>query len=53
MSRSLLEPPIQALDIPHVADGIAYMRGLMHWIERGGETVAMEPDGNRVTVYRR
>ena len=53
LSRSLLETPIQALDIPHVADGIAYMQGLMHWIERDGETIELEPGGNRVTVYRR
>jgi DNA replication ATP-dependent helicase Dna2 len=53
MSRTLLEPPIQALDIPHVADGIAYMQGLMHRIRDGGETIEMEPDGHRVTVYRR
>jgi DNA replication ATP-dependent helicase Dna2 len=53
MSRTLLEPPIQALDIPHVADGIAYMQGLMHWIRDEGETIEMKPDGNRVTVYRR
>ena len=53
MSRTLLEPPIQALDIPHVADGIAYMQGLMHWIRDEGETVEMKSDGHRVTVYRR
>ena len=53
LSRRLLEPPIQALDVPHVADGIASMQGLMHWIERGGETIDMEPDGTTVTVYRR
>ena len=53
LSRTLLEPPIQALDIPHVADGIAYMQGLMHWIRDGGETLKMTPDGHRVTVYRR
>ena len=53
LSRTLLEPPIQALDIPHVADGIAYMQGLMHWIRDGGETIEMSPDGTRVTVYRR
>jgi len=53
MSRTLLEPPIQALDIPHVADGIAYMQGLMHWIRDEGETLEMNPAGHRVTVYRR
>ena len=53
MSRTLAEQPVQALDIPHVADGIAYMQGLMHWIRDGGKTVEMKPDGNRVTVYRR
>jgi hypothetical protein len=50
---TLLEPPIHALDVPHLADGIAYMQGLMHWIQRGGETIEMDRDGNRVTVYRR
>jgi hypothetical protein len=44
LSRTLLKPPIQALDIPHVEDGIAYMQGLMHWIERGSKTVEMEPE---------
>jgi DNA replication ATP-dependent helicase Dna2 len=53
MSRTLLEPPIQALDIPHVADGVAYMQGLMHWIRDEGETAEANPDGHRVTVYRR
>ena len=53
MSRTLLEPPIQALDISHVADGIAYMQGLMHRIRDEGETLEMDPGGTRVTVYRR
>jgi superfamily I DNA and/or RNA helicase len=53
MSRTLLEPPIQALDIPHVADGIAYMQGLMHWIRDEGETIEMAQGENQLTVYRR
>jgi DNA replication ATP-dependent helicase Dna2 len=53
MSCTLLAPPIQALDTPQVADGIAYMQGPMHWIERRGETIEMTPDGHRVTVHRR
>ena len=53
MSRTLLEPPIQALDIPNVADGIAYMQGLMHWIQRGGETTETTRTGERLTIYRR
>ena len=52
LSRALLEPPNQALDIPHVADGIAYMQGLMHWIEREGEVLETDQGGNRMTVYR-
>jgi len=39
--------------VSNVADGTAYMQGLMHWTERGGETAEMIPGGNRVTVYRR
>ena len=53
LSRTLLEPPIQALDIPHVANGIAYMQGLMHWIRGEGETIEMNPDGTKVTVHCR
>ena len=53
LSRSPLDPPIEALDIPHVVDGIAHMRGLVCWIDRGGETAEWEHGGNRVTVYCR
>lgn len=38
---------------PPVADGIAYMQGLMHWIRDEGELVEMNPDKHRGTVYRR
>jgi DNA replication ATP-dependent helicase Dna2 len=53
MSRSLLEPPIQALDIPDVVAGIAYMQGLMHWLRDEGEVVELARDGHSFTIFRR
>ena len=53
VSRSLLEPPIQALDDPAVANGIAYMQGLLHWLRDTGETLDLHYGRHPVTVYRK
>jgi hypothetical protein len=36
-----------------VAGELAFMQGIMHWIECSDETAEREHGGNRVTAYRR
>jgi superfamily I DNA and/or RNA helicase len=50
--RPLLEPPIQVLDQDDVAEGVAYMQGLMHWCTDQAVPVESTFGGSRVTVYR-
>lgn len=53
LSRTLLEPPIQAFDNDDVADGIAFMQGLARFCETSGTPpVEVATDAGRVTVLR-
>jgi len=52
VSRALLEPPIQALDDDDVADGIAYMQGLVQWCSTAGDFTEYSTRGARLTLYR-
>ena len=52
VSRALLEPPIQALDDDDVADGIAYMQGLVHWCIAAGGVTEYSTLGGRLTLLR-
>jgi DNA replication ATP-dependent helicase Dna2 len=52
LSRSLLEPPIQALDRDDVADGIAFMQGYARFCEEGSETTLLTRSDVAITVYR-
>jgi DNA replication ATP-dependent helicase Dna2 len=52
LSRSLLEPPIQALDRDDVADGIAFMQGYARFCEEGAKPVTLVRDGVNIAVYR-
>jgi hypothetical protein len=52
LPRPLLEPPIQVLDDNEVAEGVAYMQGLVHWCQEQTEPIAQTADKYRVTIYR-
>ena len=52
LPRPLLEPPIQALDHPAAAEGIAFMQGLARWAELGA-VAATTAAGASLTVLRR
>jgi DNA replication ATP-dependent helicase Dna2 len=52
LSRALLEPPIQALDHDDVADGIAFMQGLVHWCIAEGDSAEYSTAGGRLTLLR-
>lgn len=52
LPRPLLEPPIQVLDDDAVAEGVAYMQGLMHWCESQSDPLRRVVNGYKVTIYR-
>ena len=52
LPRPLLEPPIQVLDDDEVAEGVAYMQGLMHWCIDQTDPITTTADGIPMTVYR-
>lgn len=52
LSRSLLEPPIQALDRDDVADGIAFMQGYARFCEEGADTALLARNGVSIAVCR-
>lgn len=52
LPRPLLEPPIQVLDLDDVAEGVAYMQGLMHWCVDQTEPLHRNIEGNEITIYR-
>jgi len=52
LSRSLLEPPIQALDRDDVAEGIAYMQGLAQICEDANQPVTTKVNRSSVTLLR-
>lgn len=51
LSRSLLEPPVQALDRDDVAAGIAFMQGVAKFCE-GGDPVETRTGGAEVKIER-
>jgi superfamily I DNA and/or RNA helicase len=52
LPRPLLEPPIQVLDDDEVAEGIAYMQGMVHWCREQSEPVSRMAGQHRVTIFR-
>jgi len=40
LPRPLVEPPIQAFEDDRIADGVAFMQGLVRYAEREGRTIA-------------
>lgn len=52
LSRSLLEPPVQALDRDDVAAGIAFMQGFARFCEAGASPVRAKSGGAQIEVVR-
>jgi hypothetical protein len=53
LSRALIEPPVQAFEDDAIAEGVAFMQGLVQFAQREGH--ASEHDlgaGARLTAYR-
>jgi hypothetical protein len=53
LSRTLLEPPIQALDRDEVADGVAFMQGYARFCEAGSEPIALNVGAADLVLCRR
>lgn len=53
LSRSLLEPPVQALDREDVAAGIAFMQGFARFCEEGDRDETISGLADRLDVLRR
>ena len=49
LGRPLIEPPIAAFEDDRIAEGIAFMQGLVQWAERHGE-VEEHPVGADVVL---
>lgn len=52
ISRRLVEPPIQALEQDEVAEGIAFMKGLVRPCEEDDDLLVFDVGESQVTVLR-
>jgi superfamily I DNA and/or RNA helicase len=53
LSRPLIEPPVPAYEDDRIAEGIAFMQGLVEFAEANGTTLEFPlPDGGTLTLHR-
>ncbi|MCX6027648.1 MAG: DEAD/DEAH box helicase, partial [Chloroflexi bacterium] len=53
LSRTLVQPPIQALDRDSVAEGVAFMQGYARFCEEGADPVVLSMGAAKLAIYRR